>query len=41
MLGDAFLGASVVVLALVIWVVYLLIKDPMHTVRGILAEKGK
>ena len=28
MLNDAFLGLSVVVLALVIWVVYLLVKDP-------------
>ena len=28
MLNDAFLGLSVVVLALVVWVVYILIKDP-------------
>ncbi len=28
MLNDAFLGFSVVVLALVVWMVYLLIKDP-------------
>ena len=28
MLNDAFLGFSVVVLALVVWMVYILIKDP-------------
>lgn len=39
MLNDAFLGISVVALALVVWVVYILIKDPKHTVRNILAEK--
>ena len=41
MLNDAFLGFSVVALALVVWVVYVLIKDPKHTVRDILAEKGR
>ena len=41
MLNDAFLGISVVALALVVWVVYVLIKDPKHTVRDILAEKGR
>ncbi len=41
MLNDAFLGISVVALALVVWVVYILIKDPKHTVRNILAEKGR
>ena len=41
MLNDAFLGISVVALALVVWVVYTLIKDPKHTVRNILAEKGR
>ena len=30
MLNDAFLGLSVVVLALVVWVVYLLVKDPQN-----------
>lgn len=30
MLNDAFLGLSVVVLALVIWVVMLMVKDPEH-----------
>ena len=41
MLNDAFLGISVVALALVVWVVYILIKDPKHTVRNILAGKGR
>ena len=40
MLNDAFLGVSVVALALVVWVVYFLIKDPKHTVKNILAEKS-
>jgi hypothetical protein len=30
MLNDTFLGLSVVVLALVVWVVYLLVKDPQN-----------
>ena len=33
MLNDAFLGISVVALALVVWVVAVLIKDPLHKVR--------
>ena len=33
MLNDAFLGVSVVALALVVWVVAVLIKDPLHKVR--------
>lgn len=33
MLNDAFLGFSVIALALVIWVVYFLIKDPCGVVR--------
>lgn len=41
MLNDAFLGVSVVALALVVWVVYILIKDPKNTVKNILAEKGR
>ena len=41
MLNDAFLGISVVALALVVWVVYILIKDPKNTVKNILAEKGR
>ena len=39
MLNDAFLGLSVVALALVIWVVILLIKDPRGTVRARLLKK--
>lgn len=34
MLNDTFLGFSVVALALVIWIVYLLIKDPKQIVRN-------
>ncbi|MCR5417066.1 MAG: hypothetical protein K6E79_09745 [Pseudobutyrivibrio sp.] len=33
MINDSFLGLSVIALALVIWVVYLLIKDPKGVVR--------
>lgn len=33
MLNDAFLGFSVVALALIIWVVVMLIKDPYGTVK--------
>ena len=41
MLNDAFLGISVVVLALVVWVVYMLIKDPAGTIkRSIKAAKN-
>ncbi len=32
MLNDAFLGLSVVVLALVVWVVCLLVKDPQNRI---------
>ncbi|MCR5600017.1 MAG: hypothetical protein K6G33_04665 [Ruminococcus sp.] len=39
MLNDAFLGVSVVALALVVWVVYVLIKDPKHTVRESIRKK--
>lgn len=39
MLNDSFLGISIVALALTVWVVYLLIKDPQNTVRKILTEK--
>ena len=35
MLGDAFLGLSVVALALVAWLVILLVKDP----KGVIKEK--
>ncbi len=33
MLNDAFLGVSVVVLGMVIWVITLLIKDPKNIIR--------
>jgi hypothetical protein len=33
MLNDTFLGMSVVVLAMLIWIVYLLIKDPNKVVK--------
>lgn len=39
MINDAFLGLSVVALALIIWVVILLIKDPRGTVRARLLKK--
>ena len=39
MLNDAFLGLSVVALGLIVWVVYLLIKDPKGAVRKALAKK--
>ena len=39
MLNDLFLGLSVVALALVIWVIILLIKDPKGTVKAALFQK--
>lgn len=39
MLNDAFLGLSVVALALVIWLVILLIKDPKGVIRAALFDK--
>ena len=39
MINDSFLGLSVVALALIIWVVILLIKDPRGTVRARLQKK--
>ncbi len=39
MLNDLFLGLSVVALALVIWLVILLIKDPKGTVKAALFQK--
>ena len=41
MLNDAFLGFSCIALGLVIWVVYLLIKDPKGTVREALNKQKK
>ena len=40
MLNDAFLGLSVVALALVIWLVILLIKDPKGVVKASLRKKA-
>ena len=40
MINDAFLGLSVIALALVIWIVALLIKDPKGTIRSRL-KSGK
>lgn len=34
MLNDAFLGFSVIGLALVIWILSVIIKDPMNVIRG-------
>ena len=34
MINDAFLGVSVIALALVIWTVCLLIKDPLGRIKG-------
>ncbi len=39
MANDAFLGAAVVALGLMIWLCILLIKDPKGTVRKALARK--
>lgn len=39
MLNDTFLGLSVVALALIIWVVILLIKDPKGVVKAGLKKK--
>lgn len=39
MLNDTFLGVSVVVLALTIWVIYVLIKDPKKTIQNALLGK--
>lgn len=41
MLNDTFLGLSVIVLALVIWVVALLVTDPSGTVRSRLKSHAK
>jgi uncharacterized membrane protein YfcA len=41
MLNDAFLGVSVIALALIVWLVRLLIKDPKGTVRAALKKQSK
>ena len=33
MLNDTFLGLSVVVLGLIIWLIILLLKDPEHVIK--------
>ena len=40
MANDAFLGCSVVVLGLVIWIVVLLVKDPKGSVRAALRRSA-
>ena len=39
MVNDAFLGLAVIALALVIWIVILLIKDPRGVIRAKLKKK--
>ena len=39
MLNDLFLGLSVVALALIIWLVVLLVKDPNGVIRNMLFKK--
>ena len=39
MLNDLFLGLSVVALAMIIWIVVLLIKDPKGVIKGKLLKK--
>jgi len=41
MLNDAFLGAAVIALALVVWVIRLLITDPKGTVRASLKKQSE
>ena len=39
MLNDFYLGLSVVALGMIIWIVYLLVKDPKGVVRAALTKK--
>ena len=39
MLNDAFLGLSVVAFGLIIWIVILMVKDPLGVVRKIILNK--
>ncbi|MBO4350655.1 MAG: hypothetical protein J6A01_06915 [Proteobacteria bacterium] len=39
MVNDAFLGLSVVALGMVVWIVYLIIKDPKRVVKSSLIKK--
>lgn len=38
MLNDAFLGLSVIALAFVVWIVVVLIKDPLGAVRSVMKK---
>ncbi len=40
MINDSFLGLSVVALGLVIWLVYVLIKDPKGVIKATLFKKA-
>ena len=40
MLNDSFLGISAVALGLMIWLIYVLIKDPKGVIREALAKKN-
>ena len=39
MLNDAFLGLSVVAFGLIIWIIILMVKDPLGVVRKIILNK--
>ena len=39
MLNDAFLGLSVIALAMIVWVIVLLIRDPRGKIKAILYKK--
>ena len=41
MINDTFLGLSVIALAFVIWIVYLLVKDPKGVVKKAITASGK
>lgn len=41
MLNDGFLGLSVAVLGMVIWVITVIVKDPNGTVKAALMKNGK
>lgn len=38
MINDSFLGISVVIFGLIIWLVILFVKDPLHTLRRALVK---
>ena len=40
MLNDSFLGLSVIALGLIIWLLFLLIKDPKGVVKSMLLQKA-